>query len=439
MEYDCYIRELFTNTDANGVSISVWDKRALNALDINSRNTMADIINEFGRRSCRAQGLGASITDWPRMSNGPHKLYMACKKTGGGRGSVKMATILGFLKVGKKNLFLRMSDMSATLREVEPICVLDFYVHESLQRQGIGLKLMHTFFNDEKLTAEAVAYDRPSTKLICFLRKHFGLQDYTNQSNNYVVFRKFWDFDKKIQQRQQKQHHEREENRRPVNYGMWTTINQRPLSGAKSKGRNKLQNQNAHQSPHQSPQSNVAHNNRHSPSQHQGYISPSHQSSDYLHRNSGNIMSSNNSYAFPQYGRRAYRYDANDIITQTLQQERSQQQQTFRHEQQQTQLAMHHNYRAVQDSTQPSHSQRNRIPDNNENEVDKRVLYGRRARGDFNDFDDHHTLMTSSRIPAISKSIQDTSIKTGHRSKQHNSHQSVKSGIGMYHHHNLIL
>lgn len=30
---------------------------------------------------------------------------------------------------------------TADLREIEPVCVLDFYVHESCQRQGVGKAL----------------------------------------------------------------------------------------------------------------------------------------------------------------------------------------------------------------------------------------------------------------------------------------------------------
>jgi alpha-tubulin N-acetyltransferase 1 len=43
---------------------------------------------------------------------------------------------LGLLKTGKKNLFIRTADSS--LKEIKPLCVLDFYVHESCQRNGIG-------------------------------------------------------------------------------------------------------------------------------------------------------------------------------------------------------------------------------------------------------------------------------------------------------------
>ncbi|GFH16255.1 acetyltransferase mec-17 homolog [Haematococcus lacustris] len=45
----------------------------------------------------------------------------------------------GGLKVGTKKLFVRTAD--SNLQEIQPQCVLDFYVHESCQRQGIGKQL----------------------------------------------------------------------------------------------------------------------------------------------------------------------------------------------------------------------------------------------------------------------------------------------------------
>ncbi len=47
--------------------------------------------------------------------------------------------LLGMLKLGRKKLFL--VDPSDTMREYQPLCVLDFYVHESCQRQGFGREL----------------------------------------------------------------------------------------------------------------------------------------------------------------------------------------------------------------------------------------------------------------------------------------------------------
>ena len=38
----------------------------------------------------------------------------------------------------------------------------------------------------------AFAYDRPSPKLIGFLRKHYGLTDYVPQQNKFVIFDQFF-------------------------------------------------------------------------------------------------------------------------------------------------------------------------------------------------------------------------------------------------------
>lgn len=44
--------------------------------------------------------------------------------------------VLGILKVGEKTLFYH--DNSESIKELKPLCVLDFYVHESVQRGGVG-------------------------------------------------------------------------------------------------------------------------------------------------------------------------------------------------------------------------------------------------------------------------------------------------------------
>ena len=45
-------------------------------------------------------------------------------------------TVLGLLKIGERNLFHH--DSMGNIKELKPQCVLDFYVHESIQRGGIG-------------------------------------------------------------------------------------------------------------------------------------------------------------------------------------------------------------------------------------------------------------------------------------------------------------
>lgn len=66
--------------------------------------------------------------------------------------------------------------------------VLDFYVHESCQRQGVGRKLFEAMLAEESLRPHLLAYDCPSPKFLSFLRKHYGLASFIPQANNFVVF-----------------------------------------------------------------------------------------------------------------------------------------------------------------------------------------------------------------------------------------------------------
>ena len=47
--------------------------------------------------------------------------------------------VVGILKMGPKKLFVY--DHNGIQHEMQPLCVLDFYVHESRQRTGCGKKL----------------------------------------------------------------------------------------------------------------------------------------------------------------------------------------------------------------------------------------------------------------------------------------------------------
>ena len=78
------------------------------------------------------------------------------------------------------------------LIEISPLCVLDFYVVEGYQRGGFGQRLFEAMLQSEGVQAERLGYDRPSLKLINFLRKHFGLVQYQRQANHFVVFDKYW-------------------------------------------------------------------------------------------------------------------------------------------------------------------------------------------------------------------------------------------------------
>ena len=71
-------------------------------------------------------------------------LIKACWHTNcSGKGAV-----VGFLKTGSKKLFIY--DRQGNQHEMEPLCILDFYVHESCQRQGSGKRLFEVMLRVSK-------------------------------------------------------------------------------------------------------------------------------------------------------------------------------------------------------------------------------------------------------------------------------------------------
>jgi GNAT superfamily N-acetyltransferase len=80
---------------------------------------------------------------------------------------------MGVLKTGDKNLFIARGTAQT---EMTPRCVLDFYVHESAQRLGIGSTLFDYFLSEENKVPARLAYDRPSDKFLHFLAKKFEVR-----------------------------------------------------------------------------------------------------------------------------------------------------------------------------------------------------------------------------------------------------------------------
>nr|XP_033772801.1 alpha-tubulin N-acetyltransferase 1 isoform X2 [Geotrypetes seraphini] len=145
------------------------------------------IVDEIGKASAKAQHLTAPITSASRLQGSDHRLYILkdCSAKNAGKG-----TVIGFLKVGYKKLFVL--DHHGAHNEVEPLCVLDFYVHEALQRHGHGKELFQYMLQQEHLHPSQLAVDRPSEKLLSFLRKHYSLRSTIPQVNNFVVFEGFF-------------------------------------------------------------------------------------------------------------------------------------------------------------------------------------------------------------------------------------------------------
>lgn len=99
------------------------------------------LIARMGELSAIAQQLHAPITNCHRILQGSHKLYLLTSGVDGKQGHIRA---MGILKVGKKNLFIRRR--SGELVEMAPLCVLDFYVHESCQRYQQISSLLYKLF-----------------------------------------------------------------------------------------------------------------------------------------------------------------------------------------------------------------------------------------------------------------------------------------------------
>ena len=145
------------------------------------------IVDDMGTASARAQGLYMPITTLSKLIHSKHTLYVLREMIGE---RDKKTRVLGILKTGVKRLFL--TDTRGALHECESSCVLDFYVHESMQRAGCGKKLFEAMLEEEEVLPGRLAYDRPSHMLLGFLKKHYNLNQPIKQNNNFVVFPSFF-------------------------------------------------------------------------------------------------------------------------------------------------------------------------------------------------------------------------------------------------------
>lgn len=145
---------------------------------------MTDILDKMGKASAVAQSLHEIITSSEKLANsdGEQKVYFLC--------DFASNQVVGLLKIGKKKLFVY--DQAGVIHELNPICVLDFYIHESRQRVGCGKILFEAMLAEEHVQPRHLAIDRPSDKFLYFLRKYYNLTQMIPQVNNFVVFDGFF-------------------------------------------------------------------------------------------------------------------------------------------------------------------------------------------------------------------------------------------------------
>lgn len=156
-------------------------RELLRGLEPADARALGEAIDEMGKRSAKAQGLKKPITSHHQMLGCDNRLFL----------SVERNAVRGLIRCGGRQLFMRRRADSDYV-QVNPLSVLDFYVCESLQRSGEGKRLFEHMCQHEATCAAALGYDRPSSKFIGFLRKHYGLKSYTPQSNHFLLFDDYW-------------------------------------------------------------------------------------------------------------------------------------------------------------------------------------------------------------------------------------------------------
>ncbi|XP_061933724.1 alpha-tubulin N-acetyltransferase isoform X1 [Apis cerana] len=159
------------------------DRRELNEC----QRQLSRILDDMGEASARAQGLNKPITSALKLRDTDHIVYLLMdNEANNGLGSV-----IGLLKTGSKNLF--MFDETGAHYQLKPRCILDFYIHESRQRMGLGNILYQHMLSEENIRPVKLAIDRPSEKFLAFLSKHYALTKIIPQNNKFVVFQGFFD------------------------------------------------------------------------------------------------------------------------------------------------------------------------------------------------------------------------------------------------------
>mmetsp|Transcript_4821 Transcript_4821/g.10402 ORF Transcript_4821/g.10402 Transcript_4821/m.10402 type:complete len:168 (+) Transcript_4821:102-605(+) len=155
---------------------SCWTGESLDA-------QLHEVVDEIGARSAKAQGIKNPFTSASKLIDSDHRLHVVCNDEG--------TQMLGFIKIGTKHLYYYAKDGSLT--EMDPLCVLDFYVHESCQRMGLGQTLINGMLNVEGVAISELAWDNPSPSSFGLLRKHYGLSEYVDQPNHYVLFSQYFE------------------------------------------------------------------------------------------------------------------------------------------------------------------------------------------------------------------------------------------------------
>jgi len=108
--------------------------------------------------------------------------------------STSKVIITGFIKYSYRHLYFYTK--KGKVVEKDPCCILDFYVLETIQRKGIGHQLLeHVLAIESDRTGvgsfDQCCYDRPSPKLIAFIKKNYKSTKENLQPNKFMIFDQF--------------------------------------------------------------------------------------------------------------------------------------------------------------------------------------------------------------------------------------------------------
>ena len=184
--------------------ISFYDSDSLSNMESSNYEIFRNTLDNLGIKSGIAQELNGPITSCQSLidsitpkDNDGHHLLIYCENN-------EMKGYIKYCTPGSKNLYFYSK--KGAVKEFSPYCLLDFYVLDTKQRSGIGIKLFKRMLqecsnsddnyhgngnpNPDYLGSDAGnwAYDRPSPKLLPFLKKHFNLNNPDLQPNKYVIF-----------------------------------------------------------------------------------------------------------------------------------------------------------------------------------------------------------------------------------------------------------
>ena len=144
---------------------------------------LLELANKIGIASSKAQGLNHVITSFSSFVGGDNIIYLLLDDDD--------SQVVGFVKVGRRNLFLY--DRTGVQHEVRAMCLLDFFTFPICQRCGNGRRMIDKMLQDQNLEMKNVPIDKPSPLCLNFMNKHFGLREFVEQPNNYVVFDQYWE------------------------------------------------------------------------------------------------------------------------------------------------------------------------------------------------------------------------------------------------------